>query len=144
MSSSGPWRPFAATAKFRSLSDASRTLTRSAGPAGSLQRRFRAEDHRRLRRQHAAIAVRQRDLAVLHLAGAAFAAQLTDRLDQQEQAVHAGMAIGQPAAIGVDGETALGGDASAADEGPAFALLAEAEILQEQNGVDREGVVELD
>ena len=38
----------------------------------------------------------------------------------------------------------FGRDASAADERAAFALLAEAEIFQEQDGVDRERIVELD
>src|ERR1700730_6218858 len=61
-----------------------------------------------LRRQHAAVAVRDRGLAIGDLAGVAFAAQLACRLDQQEQSVHAGMAIGEPAAIGVDRQTAAG------------------------------------
>ncbi len=78
------------------------------------------------------------------LARAAFAAQLPHRLDQQEQAVHAGVAIGQAAAVGVDRQAAAGRDAAALDEAPAFALRAEAEIFEEQDRVDRERVVELD
>src|SRR5439155_18537681 len=63
------------------------------------KRRLRAEDDGALRGQHAAIAVRDRGPAIGDLARAALAAQLARRLDQKEQAVHAGMAIGQPTAI---------------------------------------------
>ena len=65
------------------------------------------------------------------LASAAFAAQLAHRLDQQEQAVHAGVAIGQAAAIGVDRQLAAGGDPAALDKPAALAFRAEAEIFQE-------------
>ena len=82
--------------------------------------------------------------AIGDLARAAFAAQLPRRLDQQEQAVHAGVAIGEAAAIGVDRQAAAGRDAAAGDKAAAFALRAEAEILEEEDRVDREGVVELD
>jgi hypothetical protein len=54
--------------------------------------------------------------------------------------VHAG----QPTAIGVDRQRATGCDGPAGHEVTALALLAEAQVLQEQDGVDREGVVELD
>src|SRR5271166_4317949 len=54
----------------------------------------RSQDDRALRRQHAAIAVSDRGLAIGDLTGTGFAAQLPHRLDQQEQPVHAGVAIG--------------------------------------------------
>src|ERR1700724_2970776 len=97
-----------------------------------------------LRRQHAAVAVRDRGLAIGDLAGAAFAAQLACCLDQQEQSVHAGMAIGEPAAIGVDRQTADRRDTAIAYEAAPLAFRAKAEILQEKDRVDREGVVQLD
>ena len=59
----------------------------------TLQRRLRSKDHRRLRRQYATVAMHQCGFRARHLARAAFAAQLTYCLDQQEQAVHAGMAV---------------------------------------------------
>ena len=76
----------------------SSTRHRSAGgfarcPSSSYLR-LGSEDDRAMRRQHAAIAVRDRGLAISDLAGAAFAPQLPCRLDQQEQPVHAGVAIG--------------------------------------------------
>jgi hypothetical protein len=52
--------------------------------------------------------------------------------------------IRQSATIGVDCETAVGTDPPAADESTALAFLAKAEVLQEQDGVDSEGVIELD
>src|SRR5262245_1221551 len=108
-----------------------------------LHRRRRPQDHRRLRGEHAAVAVGEGGLAIGDLARAALAAQLPHGLDQQEQAVHAGVAVGEAAAVGVDGEAALGPDPPALDEGAALALPAEAEVLQEQDRVDGEGVVEL-
>src|SRR5579885_790782 len=105
---------------------------------------FAAEDDGRLRRQDAAVAVGDRGLGALDLARAAFAAELAHRLDQQEQPVHAGVAIAEPAAVGVDRQGAARGDAAALDKAAAFALLAEAEVFEEQDRVDREGVVKLD
>ena len=64
----------------------------SRSPATTARRRCRA---------------RARSRSPCHLARAAFAAQLPHRLDQQEQAVHAGMAVGQAAAVGVDRQAAL-------------------------------------
>src|SRR3979409_1485736 len=86
----------------------------------------------------------QRDLAVFYLTRAALITQLAYRLDQEEQPVHTRMAIRKSATVGIDGKATLGGDTPPADEGAAFALFAEAEILQEQDGVDRERIVELD
>jgi hypothetical protein len=73
----------------------------------------------------------------------AFAAQLSHGLDQGEDAVHAGVRAGQAAAIGVDGQPAAGRDRAVLDEASALALGAEAQVFQEQDGVDRERVVEL-
>ena len=70
--------------------------------AGLLHSRGGAEDDCALRRQHAAIAVRDRGFGSRHLTRAALAAQLSHRLDQQEQPVHARVAVGQAAAVGVD------------------------------------------
>src|SRR5215831_11292067 len=107
-------------------------------------RRLASENHRTLRRQHPAVAVRDRGLAIGHLAVAAFAAQLSCRLDQQKQSVHARVAIGEATAIGVDGETAVRGDMAARYERATLALPTKAEILQKQDRVDREGVVQLE
>ena len=74
--------------------------------------------------------MRQRDFAIFHLTRAALAAQVTHRLDQKEEPVHARMTIRQSAAIGVDGQAAAGTDAPAADESTALAFLAKAEVLQ--------------
>ena len=54
------------------------------------------------------------------------------------------MTVRKSAAIGIDGKAALGRDTSSADERAAFALFAKAEIFQEQDGVDRKRIVELD
>ena len=72
-----------------------------SGRGGRLNRRPAPQDHARLRGEHAAVAVHHRDVVLLHLPLAAFAAQLAHALDQDEQPVHAGMAVGEPAAIGV-------------------------------------------
>src|SRR5438132_6894257 len=97
--------------------------------------RRRPEDDRALRRQHAAIAVGDRGLAIGNLTRTGFAAQLPHRLDQQEQPVHAGVAIGQAAASGVDRQTAARRDMAAGYERAALALRAEAEILQKKDRV---------
>src|SRR5690348_11862813 len=107
-------------------------------------RRLGSEDDRALRGQHAAIAVRDRGLAIGDLAGAAFATELTRRLDQQEQSIHAGVAIGEAAAIGVDRHTAAGRYVAVGYEAAPLAFRAEAEILEEKDRVDRERVIELD
>src|SRR5947209_17767737 len=110
----------------------------------ALQRGLRAKDHCGLGRENPAVAVRQRNFAIFYLTRAALAAQLTHRFDQKEQTVHARVTIRQSATIGVDCEAAVGTDAPAADESTALAFLAKAEVLQEQDGVDSEGVIELD
>src|SRR4029078_11505592 len=99
-------------------------------------RGLRPENDGGLRRQNAAIAVRQRDFAVFHLTRTAFAAKLAQRLDQKEQPVHPWMTVRKSAAIGIDGKAALRSDTSSADERAPFALLAKAEICQAQDSVD--------
>src|ERR1051326_7302263 len=96
------------------------------------------------RGEDAAIAMRDRGLDILDLTRAAFAAQLPHRLDQQKEAVHAGVAIRKAAAIRIDREFAAGRDAAARHKRSALALRAEAEIFEEQDRVEREGVIELD
>ena len=86
--------------------------------------------------------MRQRDVMPANLPGAALAAELSDAFDHGEQSVHARVAVRQAAAIGIDGQAATRRDAAVLHEGPAFALRAEAEILQEQDRRDGEGVVE--
>src|SRR4029079_6136107 len=91
-----------------------------------LQSSLRAKNDSGLGRQDSAIAMRQRNLAVFHLTPAALATKLADPFDQKEQPVHAGMTIGQSAAVGVDCKAAVGSDTAPANEGAAFALLAKA------------------
>jgi hypothetical protein len=69
-----------------------------------LDGRLCPKDDGALRGQHAAISVSERNLAVLDLPSAAFAPDLPYSLDQQEDPVHAGMAVGETATIGVDGQ----------------------------------------
>ncbi|CFO11248.1 Uncharacterised protein [Bordetella pertussis] len=78
----------------------------------------------------------------LDLALAALAAQLRHRLDDGEQPVHARMVARQAAAIGVDRQAAARRDRAALDERAGLALGAEAQVLQEQQRVDGEGVVQ--
>src|SRR5713101_1504618 len=96
-----------------------------------LHRRLRPQNYRALRRQDAAIAVRDRGFRAGHLACAGIAAQLPHRLDQEEEPVHAGMAIGEAAAIGVDREPAARGDMSVFDKAAALTLRAKPEVFEE-------------
>jgi len=102
-----------------------------------------AEHGRRLAGEDAAVAVCEGDLAARHLTFAACAAQLADRLDDRVQAVHAGMGVGEPAAVRVQRQRTARGDRTARGERPAIALGAEAEVLEEQDRCDRERVIEL-
>src|SRR4051794_17977828 len=101
--------------------------------AGTLDRRLVPEDHCRLRGEHAAVAVRDRDVGAGDLALAALAALLAHRLDEQQQAVHPRVAVRQAAAVGIDRQLAARGDATARDERAALALGAEAEVLEEED-----------
>ena len=116
------------------------TSARGAGPwlwerrpRAPLDRRVVAQQHGRLRREHAAVAVRDGDVRVGDLALAALAAQLAHRLDEREQAVHARVAVRQAAAVGVQRGVAARRDAPAGDERAALALRAEAEVLEEED-----------
>src|SRR3990172_1203253 len=51
------------------------------------------------------------------LALAALPAELADGLDEEEDAVHAGVGVGEAAAVGVEGELAAGGGAPAGHQG---------------------------
>ena len=72
----------------------------------------------------------QHELGVLDLAAVRLAAQLPRRLDEQEHAAHAGVAVRQAAAVGVGGQRAAEAQLAVGDERAAFALLAEAERLE--------------
>src|ERR1700741_566765 len=98
-------------------------------------RRMRAENHGRLARQLPAIAMRKRDLASLERPRAPFAANLARRFDQEEDAVHARVTVGEAPAIGVHGQVPTGRDGAARDEASALAFRAKAEILQKQDRV---------
>src|ERR1700721_3888028 len=83
-------------------------------------------------------------MSIRALPRAAFAAELPDRLDDEEDAEHARMAVGQAAAARVHGQPPARGNRAALDERAALPLLAEAEILEEQQRVNAERVVELE
>src|SRR6266700_3150358 len=55
-----------------------------------------SQNNRSRRREHAARPVRQRNPRSLHLSLTAFIAQLSRRLDQQENAIHPWVAVGKP------------------------------------------------
>ncbi len=81
-------------------------------------------------------------LGVFDLARAAFAAQLAYRLgDREHRTGMARMAMREQTAVGVDREFAAEFDAAALDEAPAFALGAEAEVLEFNNNDRGEAVV---
>ena len=80
---------------------------------------------------------------LVQLACACFAAQLARGLDQRKDAVHARVHARQAAAVGVDGKASTGRNAAALQEGATLARGAKAQGLQEQDGVDGEGVVHL-
>src|SRR5262249_27148292 len=65
---------------------------------------FVGPDQGARRQQHAAHAVDERHPAAGHLAVAALAAELAGGLDDREDPVHPGVGVGEPAAVGVDGQ----------------------------------------
>src|SRR3546814_4287083 len=79
--------------------------------------------------------MRQGGIHVLDLV-CALATNLPRRFHDCEQPVHAGMAIGQPAAVGVDRQLATRADAPIRHEPSALALWTEAQILKEEDRVD--------
>ena len=85
----------------------------------------------------------ERDLGARYRIGRV-AAKLAHAFDQREHAVHARVDARKPAAIGIDGQASAGRNRAAGDERPALALRAKAEVFEEEDRVDREGVVELD
>src|SRR5574337_275644 len=93
--------------------------------------------------EDAAGAVAEGDLGILDLARAALAPELPHALDQREDPEDAGVAEGEAAALGVRGKGPARRRALARDEGPALALLAEAQVLERQEDRDRERVVDL-
>src|SRR5919204_3767457 len=92
--------------------------------------------------ERAARAVHERNAAVGPLALAALTAQLFNRLDDQEDAAHAGMVRREPAAVRIDRQLAAELDASARHERSALALLAESEVLERDEHGDGERVVD--
>src|SRR5262247_3143424 len=54
------------------------------------------------------------------------------------------MAVGEAAAVGVDGKAPLWRNTSLGYERTSLTLFAEAEVLKEQNGVDGKGVIEFE
>src|SRR4051812_34833649 len=103
-----------------------------------------AEDDRADAGEPSARAAGQGQLAVGHLRFAALAAQLPRRLDEQEDAAHAGMARAEAAAVGVQRELVAERQRAALHESAALALGAEAEVFEHQQGSDGETVIELD
>ena len=101
-----------------------------------------AEDRADLAREVPAIAVHERDLGARDLRRRV-ASQLPDRFGHQEEAVHARMRVGETTAVGVHREVPARRDAAVLHVVAAFALLAEAEVLEEEDHVDRERVVQL-
>src|SRR5690606_10857072 len=83
------------------------------------------------------------NLTIRNLALVALAAELPCRLDQQQDAVVAGVTVREATATGVERERPTRSDGSALYEGTAFALGTEAQVVQEHDGRDREAVVEL-
>src|SRR6185369_2391036 len=100
------------------------TRIRSPSSAGTESLRWidrsygclRAEQGRDLAGQDAAVAVGEGDLGIFYLALPAFSAQLSHRLDDREDAVHAGMHARKAAAVGVHGQAAARSDAAAGNE----------------------------
>src|SRR5262245_41210993 len=125
--------------------------TPGRAPAAACSTSFRARRPSRLpqeysadAREPAARADRDRHLAVGYLCGAGLPAQLPNRLDQEEDPPHAGMAARESAAVGVERQAPAAPQVALRDEGAALALLAEAGILEQHEHGDREAVVELD
>ena len=76
-----------------------------------------------------------------HLPRATLAADLPHRFNEQVKPVHTRMAVRQTPAIGIHREDSPRGDAPIGDKRTAFALFAEAQIFQEQNGVDGKRII---
>src|SRR3954453_10972884 len=103
-----------------------------------------AKDGRRLAGQYTAIGMCESNLGAFDLPVSADTAKLLHGLDDREEAVHAGMIAGEASAIGIHRQAASRRDGAARHESPAFALGTESQIFQEQEGCDREGIVDHD
>src|SRR5689334_6484207 len=97
------------------------------------------------RAERAARAVRERDVAVLHLDfGMSLTAELSNRLDHlRETAAIGRMVVAEPAAVGVERQLADARDQVAVgDELAALPLRRKAQILERDQHGDREAVVD--
>ncbi len=83
-------------------------------------------------------------MGILHLTRARLAAQLLYGFDQQENPVHAGVAARQAATIGIHRQHTTRRDAATAHECTTFPLGTKPQVFQEQQGIDRECVIQLD
>src|SRR4051794_17733565 len=79
-----------------------------------------------------------------NLARASLAAKLANRFDEQEDSVHAGVAVGEASTVGVEGEVAAGRRALAGHELASLATLAESQSFERHEHSDGEAVVALD
>src|SRR5262249_9671176 len=112
-------------------------------PGTGNARAVTAQPHRGCGREPPAGSVGQSHPGAIDLALPGLAAELAGSLDQREDAVHPGVAVGQPAAVGVERELAAGRRSLATDEVARLAPAAEAECFQGQKDSDREAVVNL-
>src|SRR5262249_11795206 len=102
-----------------------------------------AQHHRSCGREHPAGSVGKGNPGAIDLALPRLAAELAGGIDQREDAVHPGVAVGQPAAVGVERELAAGCRSLAADEVARLPTAAEAECFQGHKDGDRKAVINL-
>src|SRR5215831_20707167 len=100
-----------------------------------------AQHRRGCGREHPTGSVGKGHPGAIHLTRSAFPPQLAGGLDQREDAVHAGVAVRQPAPVGVEWELAARGRSLATHEVTRLAAAAEPERFQGQQYGDREAVV---
>src|SRR5262245_64386621 len=86
-----------------------------------------AQHHRSCGREHPAGSVGESHPGAIDLALPGLAPELAGSLDQREDAVHPWVAVGQPAAVGVERELAARRRSLATDEVARLAPAAEAE-----------------
>ena len=91
--------------------------------------------------EHAADAVADRDLGAGDLGGGG-AAHLAHAFLQRVHAVHAGMHVGEAAAVGVERQFAAGGGVARGDKGAALAAPDKAQIFEAVDRQVGEGVVD--
>src|SRR4051812_20276731 len=103
-----------------------------------------AEQQRAMDADDAAVAVHQRNLGVLDLALAGFAAYLPDRFDDVKKATaQPRMTAREQAAVRRDRQCAADADATVFDEMAALAFFAKTEILEFDDHGDGETIVNL-